>query len=170
MIILRIFERIATPPQYSSFGVDGLVVNIDQEDSPAGLEDLAAVAKASLTCPVYNLDVVKAAARHLFPKGVCSTLVSCAAFQSSLSKAAVHTGPTRAPASSCSYTVCSILIHTAMQAVDIPVLARDWIIHPLQITAARDAGAAGSMGVICQVRYSVTHKTSCMVECCELLK
>ncbi|KAI8464154.1 MAG: hypothetical protein J3K34DRAFT_441386 [Monoraphidium minutum] len=37
------------------------------------------------------------------------------------------------------------------QAVKVPVLARDWYIHPLQIVEAKEAGAAGLVGVIAQV-------------------
>lgn len=37
------------------------------------------------------------------------------------------------------------------QAVDTPVLMRDWILHPLQIVDAREAGAAGVIGVITSV-------------------
>lgn len=37
------------------------------------------------------------------------------------------------------------------QAVRVPVLARDWYIHPLQIVEAKEAGAAGLVGVIAQV-------------------
>jgi indole-3-glycerol phosphate synthase len=37
------------------------------------------------------------------------------------------------------------------QAVKVPVLARDWYIHPLQIVEAKEAGAAGLIGVIAQV-------------------
>lgn len=33
----------------------------------------------------------------------------------------------------------------------VPVLARDWYIHPLQIVEAKEAGAAGLIGVIAQV-------------------
>ena len=32
-----------------------------------------------------------------------------------------------------------------------PVLARDWVIHPLQLVEAKEAGAAGMLGVIGQV-------------------
>ncbi|GBF99220.1 indole-3-glycerol-phosphate synthase [Raphidocelis subcapitata] len=37
------------------------------------------------------------------------------------------------------------------QAVRVPVLARDWCIHPLQVVEAKEAGAAGLVGVIAQV-------------------
>lgn len=37
------------------------------------------------------------------------------------------------------------------QAVKVPVLARDWYIHPLQVVEAKEAGAAGLIGVIAQV-------------------
>ncbi|GFH14820.1 IGPS domain-containing protein [Haematococcus lacustris] len=36
------------------------------------------------------------------------------------------------------------------QAVKVPVLARDWVIHPLQVVDAKEAGAAGVLGVIHQ--------------------
>ena len=36
-------------------------------------------------------------------------------------------------------------------AVDAPVLMRDWILHPLQIVDAKEAGAAGVLGVITSV-------------------
>ena len=37
------------------------------------------------------------------------------------------------------------------QAVKVPVLARDWCIHPLQVVESKEAGAAGLIGVIAQV-------------------
>lgn len=38
-----------------------------------------------------------------------------------------------------------------VQAVKVPVLARDYIIHPLQVVDVKEAGAAGALGVIGQV-------------------
>ena len=32
-----------------------------------------------------------------------------------------------------------------------PVIAKDWLIHPLQIVEAKEAGAAGVLGVVAQV-------------------
>ena len=37
------------------------------------------------------------------------------------------------------------------QVVRVPVLMRDWILHPLQIAEAKEAGCAGVIGVIAQV-------------------
>jgi hypothetical protein len=37
------------------------------------------------------------------------------------------------------------------QAVKVPVIARDYIIHPLQIVEVKESGAAGALGVIGQV-------------------
>ncbi|KAK9833868.1 hypothetical protein WJX74_008352 [Apatococcus lobatus] len=37
------------------------------------------------------------------------------------------------------------------RAVSVPVLQRDWILHPLQITDCKAAGAAGLLGIITQV-------------------
>ncbi len=43
-------------------------------------------------------------------------------------------------------------LFTVVQAAGrTPVLARDWIIHPLQLVEAKEAGAAGVLGVIAQV-------------------
>ena len=33
----------------------------------------------------------------------------------------------------------------------VPVLAKDWAVHPLQVVDAKEAGAAGYIGVIAQV-------------------
>ncbi|GMH40085.1 hypothetical protein BSKO_07989 [Bryopsis sp. KO-2023] len=37
------------------------------------------------------------------------------------------------------------------QAVKVPVVARDWFIHPLQLVEAREAGASGVLGVVTSV-------------------
>ncbi|GLI62069.1 hypothetical protein VaNZ11_004496 [Volvox africanus] len=43
-------------------------------------------------------------------------------------------------------------LFTVQQAVPrVPVLARDWLIHPLQICEVKESGAAGALGIINQV-------------------
>lgn len=42
-------------------------------------------------------------------------------------------------------------LFTVCQTCKVPVLRRDWMIHPLQIAEAKEAGAAGVLGVINQV-------------------
>lgn len=37
------------------------------------------------------------------------------------------------------------------QAVKVPVLARDWLLHPLQLCEVKESGAAGALGLINQV-------------------
>lgn len=37
------------------------------------------------------------------------------------------------------------------QAVEAPVLVRDWVLHPLQIVDAKEAGAAGLLGIVTSV-------------------
>jgi Indole-3-glycerol phosphate synthase len=46
-------------------------------------------------------------------------------------------------------------------AVDAPVLMRDWILHPLQIVDAKEAGAAGVLGVITSVMGDGTGAAWC---------
>lgn len=43
---------------------------------------------------------------------------------------------------------------------DAPVLVRDWIMHPLQIVDAKEAGAAGLLGIITSVTGSGTGTVS----------
>jgi indole-3-glycerol phosphate synthase len=50
-------------------------------------------------------------------------------------------------------------LFTVCQAVKVPVLAKDWIIHPLQIVEVKQAGAAGVLGVIAQVDMQQEHPT-----------
>jgi Indole-3-glycerol phosphate synthase len=47
------------------------------------------------------------------------------------------------------------------QAVDAPVLMRDWILHPLQIVDAREAGAAGVLGIVTSVSADGTGDAPC---------
>lgn len=42
------------------------------------------------------------------------------------------------------------------QAVKVPVLRRDWIIHPLQLVDARTAGAAGCIGIVTSIMNRAT--------------
>jgi len=42
------------------------------------------------------------------------------------------------------------------QAVKVPVVAKDWLIHPLQVVEMKEAGAAGALGVIGQVNGRAT--------------
>ena len=49
-------------------------------------------------------------------------------------------------------------LFSVVQAVKVPVLARDWYIHPLQIVDAKEAGAAGLVGVIAQVQARAWHR------------
>ncbi|MEW5300700.1 MAG: hypothetical protein WDW36_003611 [Sanguina aurantia] len=47
----------------------------------------------------------------------------------------------------------TIDLFTVIQAVGrkVPVITRDWLIHPLQVVEIKESGAAGALGVICQV-------------------
>lgn len=36
-------------------------------------------------------------------------------------------------------------------AVRVPVLQRDWFLHPLQLVECKEAGAAGALGIVSQV-------------------
>ena len=47
------------------------------------------------------------------------------------------------------------------QAVDAPVLMRDWILHPLQIVDAREAGASGVLGIVTSVSADGTGAAHC---------
>ena len=42
------------------------------------------------------------------------------------------------------------------QAVKVPVMRRDWILHPLQIVDTRSAGAAGCIGIVASVMNRAT--------------
>lgn len=48
------------------------------------------------------------------------------------------------------------LFAVVQAAKRVPVIARDWIIHPLQLVDAKEAGAAGVLGVIGQVNGRAT--------------
>ena len=54
-------------------------------------------------------------------------------------------------------------VFAVTHAVDAPVLMRDWILHPLQIVDAKEAGAAGVLGVITSVMGDGTGAAPCRV-------
>lgn len=54
-------------------------------------------------------------------------------------------------------------LFAVMRAVKIPVVSRDWYIHPLQLAEAKEAGVAGVVGIINQITGKATGVMSSFV-------
>lgn len=128
---------------YVRAGADALAVCTDAEDTPEGMRDLWTVARA-VGGGGGGPDEDEAAARRERAAALAAgTLQDWAAAkqqqeQKKSSSASSSSGGGRRP-------------NAGRPLKPVPVLCRDWIIHPIQIVEAKEAGAAGVLGVVAQV-------------------
>jgi indole-3-glycerol phosphate synthase len=128
---------------YVRAGADALAVCTDAEDTPEGMRDLWTVARAVGGGGAADED--EAAARReraaALAAGTLGELANgkpTASSSSASSSSSSAGGSGRRP-------------NAGRPLRPVPVLRRDWIIHPIQIVEAKEAGAAGVLGVVAQV-------------------
>jgi len=126
---------------YVRAGADAIVVCTDAEDTPEGWRDLWTVARAVGGGGQGAADESEAEARReraaALAAGTLAQLAVAPPPSGGSSSGTTNKG--RRPK------------NAGRPPAPVPVLCRDWIIHPLQIVEAKEAGAAGVLGVVAQV-------------------
>lgn len=122
---------------YVRAGADALAVCTDAEDTPEGMRDLWTVARAVGGGGEADEDEAKAR-RERAAALAAGKLGELAQQKPATSSSSSSGGTGRRP-------------NAGRPLRPVPVLRRDWIIHPIQIVEAKEAGAAGVLGVVAQV-------------------